>query len=470
MQTNPPFPFGLTLGMRPLLLLAGLSFVAPSALPAQVSAAAPVQSVERRDAVVRAVEAVGPAVVSISTEQLVRGGPFGNARSLFDYFQGLEPQERLERASLGTGVIIDAKGHILTNEHVIRGAARVTATLTDDREIDCEVIGSDPDNDLAVLRMVKPGNIRAARLGSSSDLMIGETVIAIGNPYGLSQTVTTGVVSANFRSFRAENRIYRNFIQTDAAINPGNSGGPLLNIRGELIGINTAIYGNAQGLGFAIPIDKAKRVVDDLIQFGTRQPAWIGLEVQEDATQLDRRGGRQPNALPVVVTGVYDGSPAALAGVKVGDRLMVLDKGKVSDIEDYLATIRQLGAGDEVLITLDRKGTAKQITVKSTAFPDALIDRIIGEKLGIRLEALTPALAKQYQLMTTEGLMITEVRRGSALGAIGVQPGDVIRKANGVLTNAEKELRTALTRGWGRKGVVLAIQRGRLIYNVPVQL
>lgn len=442
---------------------------APSPVASERTAPSPLATVERRSEVVRAVEAVGAAVVSISTEQVVRGGPFFGGRSLSDFFQNIEPQERLERASLGTGVIIDNKGHVLTNEHVIRGAARVTVTLTDDREIECEVIGSDPDNDLAVLRMNNPSNLRPARLGISSDLMIGETVIAIGNPYGLSQTVTTGVVSANYRSFRVDDKVYRNFIQTDAAINPGNSGGPLINIRGEVIGINTAIYGNAQGLGFAIPVDKARKVMADLIQFGQRQPAWVGLEVAEEARQLSRtRAGEGAN---VLVTRVYPGSPAERAGVQVGDRIVSLDKGKVSDVEDYFATVRQLGAGDELTFTVERgKGAQTQLKVRGVPFPEPLLDELVGTRLGIKVETLNAQLARQYQLSTAEGLLITEVRRNGALGTIGVQPGDVIRKANGIVTPSEKELKEALIRGWGRKGVVLLIQRGRLIYNIPVQL
>lgn len=459
------------LGLCVCLGLSLFAVIPPAHAQTSAGGAASAASADRRSDVVRAVEGVASAVVSISTEQLVRSGPFGGGQSLFDYFQGLEPKQRLERASLGTGVIINAQGNILTNEHVIRGAARVTATLTDDREVECEVIGSDPDNDLAVLKMIKPGNIRPARLGTSNDLMIGETVIAIGNPYGLSQTVTTGVVSANYRSFRVQDKIYRNFIQTDTAINPGNSGGPLINIRGEVIGINTAIYGNAQGLGFAIPIDKAKRVLADLIQFGERQAAWLGLEVQEEPLQTDGRGDRRGSTVPVMIQTVYRGSPAEKAGLKAGDRIVALDKGRVNDVEDYYATVRQLGANDELVVTVERaQGAQTQLRVKATAFPEELLEQLIGNKLGIKVEALNQTLARQYQLNTAEGLLISEVRRGSVLGGIGIQPGDVIRKANGMLTNTEKDLRDALVRGWDRRGVVLAVQRGRVIYSVPVQL
>lgn len=438
--------------------------------PVQAQGKSASAQADRRNDVVRAVEALAPSVVSISTEQLVRSGPFGGGQSLFDYFQGLEPKERLERASLGTGVIITPQGHILTNEHVIRGAARVTATLNDDREVECEVIGSDPDNDLAVLKMIKPGAIQPARLGTSNDLMIGESVIAIGNPYGLSQTVTTGVVSANYRSFRVEDKVYRNFIQTDAAINPGNSGGPLLNIRGEVIGINSAIYGNAQGLGFAIPIDKAKRVLADLIQYGQRQPAWIGLEVQEEPMQTSGRSGRRGGSVPVTVVAVHRGSPAEKAGLRPGDRIVSLDKGRVDSVEDYYATVRQLGVNDELVMTIERtRGAQSQVKVRTIGFPEELIEQLIGNKLGIKVVGLNETLARQYQLNTAEGLLISEVKRGSVLGAIGIQPGDVIRKANGALTNEEKDLKEALVRGWDRGGVMLAIQRGRLIYNVPTR-
>ncbi len=227
--------------------------------------AAPLPS--RRSEIVEVVEKVSPAVVNIAAEQIVR-----RQASLFDeFFFGNNPRARSDRAqSLGSGVIIDPKGVILTNDHVISGASRILATTKSGQELECEVIGSDADNDLAVLRVRNPrGSLPTIRLGTSSDLLIGETIVAIGNPFGLSNTVTAGVVSALGRSVRGDQnqRLYTDFIQIDAPINPGNSGGPVVNIQGEMVGIATAIIGGAQGIGFATPVDRARRIVDDLPRF-----------------------------------------------------------------------------------------------------------------------------------------------------------------------------------------------------------
>ncbi len=432
------------------------------------AASAPVQGVSRRSAVVDVVEHTAPAVVSITAEQMVQSAPFASPYSMLqDFFRGMVPRQRIERASIGSGVIIDRQGHILTNDHVISGASRVTAVMADDREVECEVIGSDPDNDLAVLKAKEPLGVDPAPLGTSSDLMIGETVIAIGNPYGLSHTVTTGVVSAVGRSFKVDDRIYRNFIQIDAAINPGNSGGPLLNILGEVIGINTAIYGGAEGLGFAIPIDKAKRVVADLIEFGTRLPGWIGMEVEEAYTYSGNR--RRP---VVVVTWIQENGPAARAGLQVGDRLLTLDRAKVDTIDVYISALRQLGVGDVLQLTVARKGADQPLSfsVKSTQFPVELVRQVISERLGIKVVALTPDIAARYQLAAREGLLIVEVRQSGRFAKVGCKPGDVIRKVNSVNTRTPEDLETALIRGWPRKSLVCLIQRGNVVYTVPVPL
>ncbi|MBW2660798.1 MAG: trypsin-like peptidase domain-containing protein, partial [Deltaproteobacteria bacterium] len=245
---------------------------------------------ERENPVVKAVRKVSPAVVNINSEYEVRRrvNPFsGFSRDPFfdsffkDFFDpGFE--QRYKRTSLGSGVIIDGKrGLILTNAHVLAKSATITVILNDERKFDARIIGADPDSDLAVLRISSKNPLPAVEMGDSNDLMIGETIIAIGNPFGFSNTVTTGVISAINRSIRADDAVYHDFIQLDASINPGNSGGALLNINGELIGINTAIYAKAQGIGFAIPINKAKRIVSDLIQYGKVVQIWLGLTVQD---------------------------------------------------------------------------------------------------------------------------------------------------------------------------------------------
>src|SRR5262249_33233624 len=273
---------------------------------------------------VEVVQHVGPSVVNITTETEVRqASPFEGLRGdpLFQrFFQDFfDPGMPRTAQSLGSGVLIDKDGHVLTNEHVVGGANHIKVTLSDRREFDATLVGADSNNDLAVLKIDTTEKLPWVAPGSSKDLMVGEPVIAIGNPFGLSNTVTTGVVSALDRSIRSDDRTFYGFIQTDASINPGNSGGPLLNAEGTLIGGNTAIYQGAQGIGFAIPIDVARRVVDQLLAHGAVAPVWLGLELQDldprlhDAMELPR------GTTGALVSGVDAGSPAARAGVRRGD-------------------------------------------------------------------------------------------------------------------------------------------------------
>ena len=276
--------------MRALALLLLLAFALP--------AAAEGDPFLRRTATVRAVERVGPSVVNITTEQAPQGGPFrpfagGGGQPGFEWFfrDFFEPRFSGPSQSLGSGVLIDDQRHVLTNEHVVASADRIRVTLADGRQFDAQLVGADPNNDLAVLRIESAEGLPWIAPGVSSDLLVGEPVIAIGNPFGLSNTVTTGVLSAVDRSLRSGDRVFHGFLQTDASINPGNSGGPLLNAEGELIGINSAIYDGAQGIGFAIPIDTAMRVVRELISHGEIAPIWLGLDFQDlDATLAEALG------------------------------------------------------------------------------------------------------------------------------------------------------------------------------------
>ena len=244
----------------------------------------------RRGPVVVAVEKASPAVVSIFSSQEVERQPNPFSGNPFfedffrDFFESL-PDRRTER-SLGSGVVIRPDGYILTNEHVVLQSGKIQIQLANERKLNARLVGADSDSDLAVLKVDDAKSLSHLPLGTSEDLLIGETVIAIGNPFGLSHTVTTGVVSAVNRSLNTGERTYYDFIQTDASINPGNSGGPLLNIKGELIGINTAIYGKAQGIGFAIPISRAKRIVEELISHGAVEAPWVGVATQTLTPEL----------------------------------------------------------------------------------------------------------------------------------------------------------------------------------------
>ena len=274
----------------------------------------------RRTPVVKAVENTKSAVVSISTHEKVyeRDNPFSSRQRdpFFDRFfeDFMDDRYRMKesvRTHLGSGVIIEERGYVLTNWHVIEKASAISVTTNDDKEYKAVLVGADRKSDLAVLKIESSETFKPVPLGDSDSILIGETVIAIGNPFGFSHTVTTGVISALHRSIRENDQLYEDFIQTDASINPGNSGGPLLNINGELVGINTAIYGEAQGIGFAIPVNTARRIVDDLVRYGEVRPAWIGLTVKgltrPAAGQLGYTGSHG-----VIAAEVMTGSPAAL--------------------------------------------------------------------------------------------------------------------------------------------------------------
>ncbi len=426
---------------------------------------------DREDAIVRAVRKISPAVVNISSEYEVRAraNPFAGLDPFFDSFfrdffdGGIERQYK--KNSLGSGVIIDGKqGFILTNAHVIERTGKISVILKDEREFEAQIVGADPDSDLAVLRISSQESLPAAEMGTSEDLMIGETVIAIGNPFGFSHTVTTGVISATGRSIRTEDRVYHDFIQTDASINPGNSGGPLLNINGELIGVNTAIYAKAQGIGFAIPVSKAKRIISELIQHGEVIQAWIGIAVQD----IDAGMGRYlkiPAGRGVLVREVESGSPADKAGIRAGDIVLSADKNDIFSSNDYLAAVRGIAAGDTVLMTIWRNGSPMTVSVKTAVFPVEQAADIAFRLLGVRV-----AEAARTASEPGRGVMISEIRRDSYLFGIGVRPGDLIRQLDDINVNNVKDFEKAIVKYRNKASAVILLQRGDQGYYITVRL
>jgi serine protease Do len=430
----------------------------------------------RETPVVKAVRAVSPAVVNISSQVQLRQAqnPFAGMgaphlewffRDFFD--RGWE--QRYQATSLGSGVIIDGKrGFILTNAHVVARAGQITVTLMDERQFEAQVVGSDPDSDLAVLRITSDTTLPAVAMGGCDDLMIGETVIAIGNPFGFSHTVTTGVISAVDRSIRADDREYHDFIQIDASINPGNSGGPLLNINGELIGINTAIYAKAQGIGFAIPIDRARRIVDDLIRFGEVIQAWIGLRVQA----LDKRLAAYlglPETEGVLVRTVENGSPADKAGVAPGDVLRAMDGVRITDREAYRRAARSAVPDKPLNLALWRDGRSLDKTLTAGVYPAAQAAQLARQLLGITVENITPAIQRRYRLAVSSGVVITSVEEDTALARTGVEAGDVIRQMGDAPVQNRQEFEKALVRHRLQEAVVLLVQRGRQGYYITVE-
>jgi serine protease Do len=414
-------------------------------------AAAQARSSARRSPVVQVVERVSPAVVNISAEQILR------RRSIWDdFYFGLDPRRRGRAESLGSGVILYANGILLTNEHVVADASRILVTTKSGLELECDVVGADADNDLAVLRARKaPAGLPTIKLGTSSDLMIGETIVAIGNPFGFSNTVTAGVVSAVGRSVRGRQnqRTYTDFIQIDAPINPGNSGGPVVNIDGELIGIATAIIGGAEGIGFAIPIDRAKRIVDDLLRFGSVRAVWIGVRGRtlSDPDDPGRRGRG------FEVRRVDRDSPAAKAGIKAGDVIVSVDGAPVDSEEAFGTALSTRGPGKPFRLGV-RRGTAERsVTVAGQTVPKGVALDVLREELGISLRE------------TRDGLRITITDADGPAARRGLETGDTLVAVDGKPVKRLDDVSEAL-RDLGRSAVVLEVQRGRWSYQLPFAL
>ena len=428
-------------------LLAALLLAAPSSSRADLA--------RRKDAVVEVVQRVSPAVVYIGTVQLVESRFRASPSPFFEEFFGQSRERRQAVESLGSGVIVDPAGILLTNEHVIRGAAEIHVVLADGRQLDAEVIGSDADNDLAVLKVQSKSPLPFAKLGTSGDLMIGEKVVAIGSPFGLKKTVTVGVVSATGRSIKADDRIYNDFVQTDASINPGNSGGPLLNIDGEVIGINSAIFASAQGIGFAIPADKVKRIMAELTQFGKVRPAWVGVEVQALTTELARRLGWDRN-FGVIVAAVEPGSPAENAGVQRGDIVTSVGNSQVEDADDFEVRLRGYPARTPLSFELFRAGQTVKVSLTAAEFPRKLAEGLAWDRLGLRTRA------------AAGGLAISAVRPGSPAARAGLEPGDVLLRLNNQPLGSTDAFREALIAARTSKSVLLLVRRGRLGYYLTL--
>jgi len=310
------------------------------------------------------------------------------------------------------------------------------------------------------LQISSDKSLPAVEMGNSDNLMIGETVIAIGNPFGFSHTVTTGVVSATERTIRTEQRIYQNFIQIDASINPGNSGGPLLNINGELIGINTAIYSKAQGIGFAIPIDNAKKIVSDLIQYGEVVAAWIGITVQN----IDERLAwylRVPENQGVMVKEIEPDSPARKAGIQNRDIILFIGKNSISSVEDYETAMKNFAEQDTIKIEIWRNRTKKTITVKAARFPEKLAENIGYRLFGIKVRNLANR---------SEGVLISDIKHNCSMAMIGVVPGDVIRQINEMTIKDTKDFNKAVIKYRQKRSVVVLLQRADRGYYITVNL
>lgn len=436
-------------------LTLALALAVPSSTPAQDYRA------QRRDAVVKVVERVGPAVVNISTE-VVRKNPFADSPFDMDPFEfffggGGRPKNRVEH-SLGSGVIVDPKGFVLTNEHVIANASKITVTLADRREVSAKIVGSDTASDLAVLQLDGAGPWPAAQMGSSDDLMIGETMIAIGNPLGLQNTVTMGVVSALGRTLSGPDETpYADFIQTDAAINFGNSGGGLFNILGDLVGINSQIAARGQNLGFAIPIDRARKVYRELTAYGKVRPVWTGL-VLEDLEPSEARDLGLKEGRGVFVRRLFGDSPASAAGLQAGDLITALNGQKLTSVPEFDTAIARTAFGNTVVVQIQRGANTLERRLTVQQFPKEKAPSYAWSALGLKVAT------------GREMVMIEDVRENSPAAQVGLTAGLGITEVNGKEIRSVEDFNAAIPEALYRRSVFLMVRARDGFYRVPLPL
>jgi len=433
------------------------------------STAATAVSEARRTPVVIATESARSAVVNIFTETIVET-PFGGGRPysgtpFFDdlfsqYFGGVPGRQRArERIPLGSGVVIDADGTIVTNEHVLARATNIKVLMVDKTELDATLVGADSDSDLAVLHVTSGKPLPYVHLAEDDEILIGETVIAIGNPYGLAHTVTVGVVSAVGRTIRAGELVYHDFIQTDASINPGNSGGPLISLDGKVIGINTAVHRDAEGIGFAIPVQRVRSIVRQIVDLGGVQPPWIGLQVQNLTPELAFHFRREPNS-GVAISGVEPGSPAADAGLKPGMVIVHAQEDTVRNAADLENRTAGLTAGERLRLTVVEDGDEKQLTLKVAAFPPERIDAFAWDAIGIAVEDDPHG----------RGVVVTRVRQNAPAHQIGIAPGDIITSLGGREIASQDAFRRKLAGFRSSNNLLISVLRGRRLYRVTLRL
>ncbi|MCP4023182.1 MAG: DegQ family serine endoprotease [Desulfobacteraceae bacterium] len=414
-----------------------------------------------------------PAVVNIQTVKTIKGGgrvfrhffgqPFGNRDRFEDFFAPFldqQPRNRKEQ-SLGSGFIISKDGYIVTNNHVIKDADKIKVILHNDKEYDGKIIGTDPMTDLALIK-IKAKNLTPLELGNSKDLEVGSWVVAIGSPFGLEQTVTAGIISAKERVIGFGP--YDNFLQTDASINPGNSGGPLLNLDGEVVGINTAISASGQGIGFAIPSDMAKGIIDQLIESKHVSRGWLGVAIQNVTKELAEYYGIKETK-GVYVAKVYEGDPAHKAGIKPGDVITMINDKAIETSRDLTLAISSMGVGEKIKVRFIREGDEKAIDLKLAQRPDEDPETRLSlegyDVFGFKFQEMTPDIAKRFNYPPNiKGLIISQIEPKSKASETGVRHGDVLLEVNRHKISSLKDYTTVLSKIKTGQAAQLLFRRG----------
>lgn len=390
------------------------------------------------------VKRLSPSVVNISTTNTTRLGisphqdPFGERgndpfEEFFNRFFGDLPQRQFKRKGLGSGFIISEDGYIITNNHVVEKADDIKVILEDGESYKANIIGKDPKTDLALVKIEPKHKLNPVTMGRSNSLEIGDWVVAIGNPFGLGNTVTAGIVSAKGRSLGLG--AYDDFIQTDAAINPGNSGGPLFDLNGEVVGVNTAIIAGGQGIGFAIPIDMARNVVEQLQNKGKVIRGWLGVLVQQITPEIaESLHLSQPEG--ALVSDVTPGGPADKAGIKRGDVIVGFDGNKIDDMPDLPKTVATNKPGTKSKLTVIRNGKEKTVDLTLGELPEEVAvsasarNDNVERNLGLIVQEINPQIQRRYKIEEAKGVVITNVNPGSIGYEAGLRPGDIILEIN----------------------------------------
>jgi serine protease Do len=420
-----------------------------------------------------------PSVVNISSSKVVKAGPEMNMQMdpLFRQFFGGEgspfnaPKDRREK-SLGSGVIVSPEGYILTNNHVVDGATDVRVTLSDKRELEAKIVGTDPKTDVAVLK-IDASNLKPITFGDSSKVEVGDTALAIGDPFGVGQTVTKGIISATGRGGLGIED-YEDFIQTDAPINPGNSGGALINDRGELVGINTAIIshgsGGSQGIGFAVPVNLAHQVMDQILKSGKVVRAYMGILPQDMTPEMAKAFGEK-EARGVVVGDVTPNSPAQEGGVQRGDIILQVNGKPVTDSNQLRMSISMMQPGTDVRLQVMRNGSEKDLSLKLAEMPTETAkaesngdDESTKALQGVEVANLTPHDAEQLGLpRSTTGVIVADVDPASKMADSGLQKGDVIQEVNHQQVKNVSEFQSAIKKA-GDEPLLLVNREGRTLF------
>ncbi len=422
------------------------------------------------------VEKASPAVVNIRTVRTVKGGgpvfdffmgPFKDHpfKDFFDDFLGHGQPREFKQRSLGSGFIIDREGHIITNNHVIDKADEVIVQLASGNEYKAKIVGRDPKTDIALIKIKASKDLPVLPLGDSDKLKVGDWVIAIGNPFGLDHTVTAGIISAKGRALGGP---YDNFLQTDASINPGNSGGPLLNIKGEVIGINTAIHAAAQGIGFAIPINRAKEIVKQLKERGKVIRGWLGVLVQQITPDLAKSFGlKEPHG--ALVADVTPGGPAEKAGLRRGDIIVEFDGKEIKNMHQLPAIVAGTPVGKKVKVKVLRNGDEKVFEVKIGELKEKIEAAkeapSLAKDLGLSVRELTPELASKFNIDADKGVVVVMVMRDSPAAEAGILPGDLILEINRKPINDLSDYKQAIRSiKKDRPALFLIKRRGATLY------